>query len=441
MNLVERSLKHIWNPCSQMKDYEDHPLLVIKSANGALVELENGQQLIDAISSWWCHSLGHRHPKLQAALLAQMQKFEHVIFADTTYEAIVKLSEKLAGLTKTLKRMSFASDGSCAVEIAMKMSLHARYLQRDKKRSRFMALENAYHGETGMALSVSDLGQFKAPYEQGVLPQFFLKGIPYVSGIDDPLWLDCSTVWPHLEAQLNQHKDILTAVLVEPIVQGSAGMLIYSQDFLKRLRLWTAQHNIHLIADEIMTGIGRTGLPLAFQYAEIEPDFMCLSKGLTSGVLPFSVTLTTDSIYELFYDDHEKGKSFFHSHTHSGNALGASVALACLEVMESENIYKRVQDNALFLRGLMQEVIEETQVLTNLRSIGAIVAADLVNPKKMPRLGHRVFLEAIKQGAILRPLGNTVYWLPPLNIEREVLLDLQKFTRIAVLNVTEASLI
>ena len=433
MDLVKRSLKHVWNPCSQMKDYEQFPLLVIKSAKGSYVELENGQQLIDAISSWWCHSLGHGHPKLKAALLAQMEKFEHVIFADTTFEAIIKLSEKLANLTQTLKHVSFASDGSCAVEIAMKMSLHARYILGEHKRCKFMALENSYHGETGLALSVSDLGKFRAPYEASILPQTFLKGIPYVSNIDDPLWHDCSTVWPELEAQLNQHASTLTAFLVEPIVQGSAGMLIYSPDFLKRLRQWTKDNNIHLIADEIMTGIGRTGLPLAFQYADIEPDFMCLSKGLTSGFLPFSVTLTTDAIYELFYDDYATSKAFFHSHTHSGNALGASVALACLEVMEQENIYTQVQDNALFLKNLMQELVEDTEQLMNLRHLGAIVAVDLANPKNIPRLGHRVFQEALKRGAILRPLGNTLYWLPPLNIERETLLDLQKITRASII--------
>lgn len=435
MDLIQRSLQHVWNPCSQMKDYETFPLLVVKRAYGPYVELENGQKLIDAISSWWCHSLGHGHPKLRQALVTQMNQFEHVIFADTTYEAIVNFSEKLCAMTKTLKHVSFASDGSCAVEIAMKMSLHARYLLGDKKRHQFMALENAYHGETGLALSVSDLGRFRAPYEAGILPQAFLKGIPYVSGVDDPLWHDCSSIWPALEAQLNQHAETLTAILVEPIVQGSAGMLIYSQDFLRRLRAWTLKNNIHLIADEIMTGIGRTGVPFACDYAEMEPDFMCLSKGLTSGFIPFSVTLTTDAIYELFYDDYDKGKSFFHSHTHSGNALGAAVALACLEVMQEENIYKSVQKNADFLKSLMQEVVNNTGQLTNLRHIGAIVAVDLVNPKHIPRLGHQVFQEAIKLGAILRPLGNTLYWLPPLNTDQEVLLQLKDITQAAVLAV------
>jgi adenosylmethionine-8-amino-7-oxononanoate aminotransferase len=434
MDLVQRSLQHIWNPCSQMKDYETYPLLVIKKAYGPYIELENGQKLIDALSSWWCHALGHGHPKLKAALLEQVEKFQHVIFADTTYEAIIKLSEKLASMTKTLKHMAFASDGSCAVEIAMKMSLHARYLLGDKQRSKFMALENAYHGETGLALSVSDVGRFRKPYEAGLLPQIFLKGVPYVSDVNDPLWHDCSAVWPDLEAQLNQHATTLTAFLVEPIVQGSAGMLIYSQDFLKRLRAWTHAHNVHLIADEIMTGLGRTGLPLACQHAGIEPDFICLSKGLTSGFIPLSVTLTNTKIYELFYDDYEQGKTFFYSHTHSGNALGAAVALACLETIEEENIYQRIQDNAAFMKDLMLEIATTTQQLTNVRHIGSIVAADLINPKKIPRFGHKIFQEALKLGAFLRPLGNTLYWLPPLNIEPEVLTELKQITTTAILN-------
>jgi len=209
-------------------------------------------------------------------------------------------------------------------------------------------------------------------------------------------------------------------------VQGAAGMKIHSQDFLKKLRAWTKKYNIHLIADEVMTGVGRTGLPLACQHAQIEPDFACLSKGLTSGFLPFSVVLTSNEIYQLFYSDYELGHSFLHSHTYTGNALGVSVALACLEVLEAENIYQTVQDNEAYILNLLEEVAQETKSLTNLRQIGGIAAADLRT--NQPRVGYKIYQNAVKLGALLRPIGNTIYWLPPLNTSRETLNELKNIT-------------
>ncbi|EKE01212.1 MAG: Adenosylmethionine-8-amino-7-oxononanoate aminotransferase [uncultured bacterium] len=207
-------------------------------------------------------------------------------------------------------------------------------------------------------------------------------------------------------------------------------MLIYSKDFLKRLRSWTTKHNIHLIADEIMTGFGRTGLPFAHQHAGIEPDFVCLAKGLTGGWLPMSAVLTTNKIYNLFYADFEDNKSFLHSHTHSGNTLAAAVALECLKVLEEENIYSGVDLMEPVLYELMLDVAQKTKRLTNIRNIGAIVAADLVLDKNQQagRYGYKVFQEAIKLGAFLRPLGNTIYWLPPLNTHKNVLLQLNDIT-------------
>ncbi len=426
--LIARDLQHIWHPCSQMKDYELFKPLIIKSARGSYIELEDGRHLIDAISSWWCKSLGHGHPRLQKALLKQMERFEHVLLANTTHEVIVELSERLSNLSPRLRRVHYAADGSSAVEIAIKMSLHSRRLQGQPKRREFMSLSHAYHGETCTTLALSDVGIYREPYEALLPKTHFLRGLPYVSGEEDPLWKDCSEYWPTLEAQLNPLANTLSAILVEPIVQGAGGMLIYSPDCLKRLRAWTQAHDIHLIADEIMTGFGRTGLNLACEHAQIEPDFLCLSKGLTSGWLPLSATLTSDAMYALFYDDYERGKSFLHSHTHSGNALAAAVALECLKVIEEENILAEVQNNAPYLRSLMQEVADETKQLKNIRSLGAIVAADLIvdNPKE--RRGFAVYQKAVALGALLRPLGNTLYWLPPLNTDRETLRALQNIT-------------
>ena len=426
-DLIERDLNTLWHPCSQMKDYETFRPLIVRSASGPYIELSNGQKIIDAISSWWCKSLGHGHPKLKAALIKQLDYFEHVILANTTNNNIIELSERLTNLTKNLKKVLYASDGSCAVEIAMKMSIHARQITGDVSRYKFMALSNSYHGETGLALSVSDLGIYSAPYKAILINTAFLENIPYVKNKQDPLWEDCSSYWPNIEKQLEQHKDTLTAIIIEPIVQGAGGMLIYSKDFLKRLRAWTTQHNIHLIADEIMTGLYRTGLPLACNHADIEPDFLCLGKGLTAGFLPLSAALTTNKIYDLFYDDYESGKSFLHSHTHTGNALAVSVALENLKIIKTE-----ITDHENLLAELMTEVSESTGKLTNIRNIGSIVAADLISPTPLPRMGYKVYQEAIKLGALLRPLGNTLYWLPPLNISQDVLYKLKDITRDAI---------
>ncbi|MEI8055522.1 MAG: adenosylmethionine--8-amino-7-oxononanoate transaminase [bacterium] len=434
--IIKRDLQHIWHPCSQMKDYRRFKPLVVKRARGSYIELDDNTKIIDAVSSWWCKILGHGHPRLKAALLKQANKFEHVIFANTTNEVIVELSEKLTSMTKSLDKVFYASEGSSAVEIAIKMSLHSRKISGEDERRQIMSLQNGYHGETGLALAVSDVGLYRKPYEEVLKPGIFLQNIPYVHSKNDLLWQDCSKVWPSIEAQLEINAKQLTAVIIEPIVQGAGGMLIYSKNFLKRLRSWTIKHNIHLIADEIMTGFGRTGLPLACQHAKVEPDFICLAKGLTGGWLPMSAVLTTNKIYNLFYDDFEKNKSFLHSHTHSGNALAAAVALECMKVLEEEDIYSQVRIIEPVLYELMSDVALKTKRLTNIRNIGAMVAADLVLTKRQQsqRYGYRVFQEAVKLGALLRPLGNTIYWLPPLNTSRTVLLKLSKITIASINN-------
>lgn len=424
--------QHIWHPCSQMKDYETFQPLNIVKARGEYLYLENGQKIIDAISSWWCKSLGHNHPHLKKALLAQLEQFEHVILANTTNSTIQKLSEKLVALMPALQKIFFAGDGSCAVEIALKMSLHWRKIHGQNKKTKFMTLRNAYHGETAGAMSVSDLGIYRHAYQELLFDTIIIDPIPYVSGVEDPLWHDASEAW-NIFLQKYQ-PDEVTAIIVEPIIQGAAGMQIYSADFLKRLSAWAKQNNIHLIADEIMTGFGRTGKMFACEHANITPDFLCIGKGLTSGWLPLSAVMTHDAIYQAFYDDYEKGKSFLHSHTFSGNALAASIALAVLEVFEQENILAHTNKIAAIMRENMQAIANDTKKIHSLRSIGAIVAADLSNPNNIPRLGYQLYQKAIKQGVLLRPLGNTIYWLPPLNTAEMVLTELKSITQAVLLS-------
>ncbi|MCH9637096.1 adenosylmethionine--8-amino-7-oxononanoate transaminase [Rickettsiella endosymbiont of Litargus connexus] len=434
MDLINRDRQHIWHPCSQMKDYESFPPLIISKAYGSYIELTDGRRIIDAISSWWCKSLGHNHPRLKTALKAQLEYFEHVIFANTTYEIIIQLSEKLGRLCMGLDKVFYASEGSSAVEIALKMSLQAQQLLGQNQRIQFTSLQNGYHGETFMALGLSDLGLYRQAYEAHLIKPNFIQNIPYVHSSSDPLWKDCSTIWPNIEKQLEKQAANLAAIIVEPIVQGAGGMKIYSQDFLHRLRKWTQIHGIYLIADEIMTGLGRTGRALACEHAQIKPDFICLSKGLTSGWLPMSAVLTHTEIYNLFYDDYSTGKSFLHSHTFSGNALAAAVALECLNILEDEEIFKHVREKEIILKKLMQEVHDETESLTNIRGIGAVIAADLSlkENKKNQRIGYQIFQEALQLGAWLRPLGNTIYWLPPLNISLSTLEELRDITKTSI---------
>ena len=433
--LVERDLKHVWHPCSQMKDYETFLPQMVKSAKGSYIELTDGRKLIDAISSWWCKSLGHNHPRLKKALNEQMAQFEHVILANTTNEIIVKLSEKLSSLTSHLNKVFYAGDGSCAVEVALKMSSHSRIIQGKSERKKFIALENGYHGETVGALSVSDLGIYKSPYESLCFDCEMIKNIPYVSGQQDPIWHDCTEQWKIIEQQLAPLAKTATAVILEPIVQGAGGMLIYSQDFLKRLSIWAKNNDIHLIADEIMTGIGRTGKMLACEHANIEPDFVCLSKGLTSGWMPFSAVLTHKEMYEIFYNDYVPEKSFLHSHTFSGNALGACLALEVLNIFQEESICQKVNDLESCLLENMLDLAELSGQLTNIRNIGGVVAADLKTNQSKERLGFEVYQKAIQYGALLRPLGNTIYWLPPLNSSKKMVQDLKEITYQAIQSV------
>ncbi len=427
-DMIQLDLAHNWHPCSQMKDFEAFPPLLIKRAQGPYIELQDGRHILDAISSWWCKSLGHGHPVLKAALREQLEAFEHVMFGNTTHEHIALLSQKLARLTPHLDRVFYACDGSSAVEIALKMSLHAQQIQGQVRRTRFMGLENAYHGETALAMSVSDLGIYREPYAAILQDYPALKNIPYVASEQDPLWEDCAAIWPEIEAQLQPHAETLSALIVEPIVQGAAGMRIYSKDFLKRLRAWTAQHSIHLIADEIMTGFYRTGPALACDHAGIEADFVCLGKGLSGGFLPLSAVLTSSATYALFYDDFASGKSFLHSHTHSGNALAVSVALVAFDLMASLHQSQHIAKLAQALAKNMQAIADETSYLSEVRHIGVIAAANLRNPKNIPRVGRELAIQAIQAGVLLRPIGEALYWLPPLNLDLDGATDLKHRT-------------
>lgn len=422
--LIEKDLKHIWHPCTQMKDFEHCPPIVIERAQGSFLYTDQGP-LIDAISSWWCKSLGHGHPALLSAIEDQLRRFEHVIGANTTHPALADLGEQLARVTGK-QHAFFASDGASAVEIAMKLALHANQIKGFSEKKQFIALKNGYHGESLGTMSVSDLGIYKAPYEGfGVTCHFITP--PYLASTDEPLWHDCGAHWDATERILAPLRERVCAIILEPLIQGASGMLCYSAYFLCKLSAWAKKNNIILIADEIMTGMGRTGQWLACNLAPITPDLICLSKGLTSGTIPMSCVMIDASIYDLFYGDYSLGNSFLHSNTYSGNPLAVAAALATIQTIENENILPHAMHLGVIMRQHMHDIASISGKLQNVRGIGALVAADLVDGDEA-RIGNKVYQSALKHGALIRPIGNTLYWLPPLNTDIKIIGNLAEIT-------------
>jgi adenosylmethionine-8-amino-7-oxononanoate aminotransferase len=411
-----------------MKDYELFPPLQVKEARGAFIIMSDGRKVIDAISSWWCKSLGHSHPRIRKAVQAQIKKFEHVIMANTCNETLVELSERLCSLMPGLDKVFYADNGSTAVEVAMKMSLQYHSQSGAQERTRFFSLRNGYHGETILTLSAGDCGIYSEPYRSMMISIPKIADIPYLSGQDSPGWLKMEDQqWKKTEKLLDSVSDKISAIIFEPVVQGAGGMLVYSPDLLRRLSAWSRKNGVHLIADEIMTGFGRTGKTFACEHAGIVSDFVCLSKGLTAGWGAMSAVLCPNKVYNAFYGDYMKGTSFLHSNTYSGNAIVASAALEALKIYEDEKIVANVAKRSCELRRRMDWVASETGALKNVRGIGFIAAADMINPatgKSFPtvrRTGFNFYRNAVELGALLRPLGDTIYFLPPLNTPDKVL--------------------
>lgn len=439
--LIERDLAVLWHPCSQMRDYEEFPPLEVVAAEGCRLKLADGREILDAISSWWCKSLGHGHWRLRAALAEQAKRFEHVIIANTTNEPIVRLCERLInaangygpdswgpatppgrrpGPRNHLGKVFLADNGSTAVEIALKMAVQAQAQRGNPRRTRFAALANGYHGETVGAMSVGDLGLYSGPYRPLLFDVLKLTAIPYRSGPDDPRWMECEREWRAIEAQLEAAADTLAGIVYEPVLQAAGGMKLYSPALLSHLRRWADAHDVYLIADEIAAGLFRLGTFLASHLANTRPDFVVLSKGLTGGFLPLSAVLTSDAVYELFYGDYADGRAFLHSNTYTGNALAVAVANAALDVFVEEDIAAVVAARSVLLGELMRDLAASRRYLRGVRCLGMVAAVDirgtdgeLLNPQA--RTGYRVYREAVRRGALLRPLGDTMYLLPPLN--------------------------
>ncbi len=426
-SLVERDLAAVWHPCAQMRDYRDFSPLEVVGAEGCHLHLADGSTVIDAISSWWCKSLGHRHPRLTAALKRQADAFEHVLLANTTSAVVVDCAEAIlaaanepAGLVgDPLSRVFFSGDGSTGIEVAMKMAVQFHAQTGQRQRTRFAALQNGYHGESLATMSVSDCDLYKAPFGPLCFDALRLGPPPYRSGGADPGWMDASAEWPAIQAQLDAAAQTLAAVLVEPILQGAGGMRLYSPDLLRRLRTWCTASGVLLLADEIASGMGRLGSWLACHQAGILPDIAVLSKGLTGGYLPLTATVSTRRISDAFDGDWASGRAFLHSNTYSGHALGCAVAREVFAVYREERILSQVQAIGPRLRAGMAALAQRHPWFRNPRGVGMMAAIDLVDPAGGPfpreqRTGYRVYREAVRRGALLRNLGDTMYLFPPL---------------------------
>ncbi len=424
----KEDLNYIWHPCSQMKDYEQLPPIVIERGEGINLYDINGKCYKDVVSSWWCNLLGHCNPEISASLKKQADKLEHVIFANFSHKGIISLCMRLAKLLPNgLKKFNFSDNGSSAIEMAMKMSF--QYFQQTGKpeKTRFMALTDAYHGETIAALSVGACDLYTKIYKPILMDVIRVQAPDCFRCPFNKNRENCSCeCFKDAELQFEKYGTQTAAILVEPLLQGSCGMRVYPPLYLKKLREICNKYDVHLIADEIATGFYRTGKMFAVNHADISPDIMCLSKGLTGGYMPMAAVVTTDKIYNAFYDDYLKGKAFMHSHTYSGNPLGASCALAVLDILDKGEIQEHINKMRPYFNNLIKEKFLNIDNVGEVRSIGLINAIELVKNKDTKeafspnlRLGYQIYKKALKKGVLLRPLGDVIYFNPPLIIEKQ----------------------
>ncbi len=414
-HFMRRSLAAVWHPCTQMKSHESVPLVPIRRGEGAWLEDFDGRRYLDAISSWWVNLFGHCNPRINAALQDQLGRIEHLMLAGFTHEPVVQLSERLAALTGgSLGHCFYASDGASATEIALKMSFHFWRNSGRARKDAFLAVENGYHGETLGALGVTDVALFRDAYAPLLRPAHTLPS---------PDWRRADAgesaeafAWRRaaaLEAHLAQHHARTAALIVEPLVQCASGMAMHHPAYLRRVRELCDRFEVHLIADEIAVGFGRTGTFFAHEQAGIRPDFLCLSKGISGGYLPLSAVLTTDRVYGAFYSD-DTARGFLHSHSYTGNALACRAALATLDIFEQD----RVLEGNRVRAARLTEACEPLRVhprTRHFRQCGMIWAFDVADAPA--GFARRYAQEAMARGVLLRPIGDSVYFMPPYVID------------------------
>ena len=420
-SLVDRSLDAVWHPCTQMKHHESLPLIAITKGKGAWLFDDKGTALLDCISSWWTNLFGHSNTRINQAIISQLEKIEHVMLAGFTHPPVVELSEKLSALTQGhLGHVFYASDGASAVEIALKMSHHYWKLNNKPQKKKFVCLENGYHGETLGALAVTDVAIFREAYGS-LLQDVFTVPSPDIRKAQEGESADdvARQAAKKLEDLLKSEHQNIAAIIVEPLVQCAGQMAMYSPEYLRLARSLCDRFNIHFIADEIAVGCGRSGKFFACEHAGIWPDFLTLSKGISGGYLPLSLSMTTDTIYRTFYADQTQ-QGFLHSHSYTGNPLACAAALACLDIFETESVLEKNLERSKDLTKAFAWAKEDTRI-QHWRQQGMILAFD-IKPKslKSPNsFSREMFSASLKEGVLIRPIGNTIYVMPPYILSAE----------------------
>jgi adenosylmethionine-8-amino-7-oxononanoate aminotransferase len=427
-DLAARDLAVLWHPCTQMKDHERQlPLIPIARGEGAWLVGIDGRRYLDAISSWWVNLFGHANPVISAAVAEQLGKLEHVIFAGFTHEPAVETAEALLRVAPPgLARCFFADNGSAAVEIALKMSFHFWRNHGRTTKKRFITLANSYHGETLGALAVGNVALYKDIYAPLLMDVITAPSPDAYEREPGETPADVARrQFAVMRTLLERHAEEVAAVIVEPLVQCAGNMRMYDPVYLTLLRRACDEFEVHLIADEVAVGFGRTGTMFACEQAGITPDFLCLSKGLTGGYLPLSAVLTTQVVYDAFYDEYVKMNAFLHSHSYTGNPLACAAARATLSIFGSQPVLERNRALAARMAQVTAKLNDHPHV-AEVRQTGMILAIELVKDKATreafdfrERRGLAVYRHALERGALLRPLGNVIYFMPPYVVTPE----------------------
>ncbi|MFJ7567860.1 adenosylmethionine--8-amino-7-oxononanoate transaminase [Herminiimonas sp. NPDC097707] len=420
-DLVTRSLRSVWHPCTQMQHHETLPLIPVSHGRGAWLYDINGDRYLDAISSWWVNLFGHANPRINSALKLQLDLLEHAMLAGFTHEPVVQLSEQLAARTgHVLGHCFYASDGASAVEIALKMSFHAWRNHGKPAKREFVCLKGSYHGETIGALGVTDVALFRDAYDS-LLQHAHVVASPDARNAEpgESAADVARRAAGELEKLLQERASQIAAIIIEPLVQCASGMAMHDPVYLQEVRLLCDKYQIHMIADEIAVGCGRTGTFFACEQAAIWPDFICLSKGISGGYLPLSLVMTRDEIYQSFYDIDVK-RGFLHSHSYTGNPLACRAALATLAIFEEDDVLNGNRARASHLTAALAPLASHEQV-ANFRHRGMIWAFDAVidSPQAAATFSQRFFSTALEHELLLRPIGNTVYLMPPYILNHE----------------------
>ena len=415
LDWVSRSLASVWQPCTQMKDHEAYPLIAITSGKGAWLCDDQGRRFIDGISSWWTNLFGHANPRINQAITEQLNRIEHVMLAGFTHQPVVELSERLSALTNgQLGHAFYASDGASAVEIALKMSHHFWKIQGKPSKKEFICLANSYHGETLGALSVTDVSIFRDAYGS------LLNPVHIVMSPDSRAATDRNSseeiidlALQNLEECLAKHHQTIAALIIEPLVQCAGQMAMHAPRYVKRAKQLCEQYDVHLIADEIAVGCGRTGTFFACEQAGIWPDLMTLSKGISAGYLPLSICLSTDTIYSTFYSDRISA-TFLHSHSYTGNPLACRAALAGLDIFQEDGVLEKNKVRSQSIQEAFAWARDHASI-EHVRQQGMIFAFDvnaaaISNPGSFSKM---MFQEVLQEGVLIRPIGRTVYVMPP----------------------------